>query len=72
MGREISRQETLDLVVQFVNQHFEEILSIDSSAPMLSPEKAEKIIKRAEKFKDTYYNEKELFSNSEDDGIYSH
>ena len=72
LGRKISQQETLDLCIQFATQHFEEILSGASSIPMLSPEKVEKIIKRAEKYKDTYYNEKESFSNPEDEDIYSH
>jgi len=72
LGRKISQQETLDLCIQFANQHFEEILSGASSIPMLSPEKVKKIIKRAEKYKDTYYNEKESFSNPEDEDIYSH
>jgi hypothetical protein len=72
LGRKISQQETLDLCVQFANQHFEEILSVAASSPMLSPEKADKIIKRAEKYKDTYYNAKETFSNPEDEDIYSH
>lgn len=72
LGRKISQQETLDLCIKFANQHFEEILSIAASIPMLSPEKAEQIIKRAEKYKDTYYNEQESFANPEDDAIYSH
>jgi len=71
LGRKISQQETLDLCVQFANQHFEEILSIASSIPMLSPEKAVQIIKRAEKYKDTYYNEQVSFANPEDEDIYS-
>lgn len=72
LGRKISQQETLNLCIQFANQHFEEILSIASSTPILSPEKAEIIIKRAEKYKNTYYNENESFVNPEDEEIYSH
>jgi len=72
LGRKISQQETLDLCIQFANQHFEEILAIAGSIPMLSPEKAEQIIKRAVKYKNTYYSENESFANPEDDEIYSH
>ncbi|HMF33253.1 MAG TPA: hypothetical protein VKK79_17640 [Candidatus Lokiarchaeia archaeon] len=71
LGRKISQQETLDLCVQFANEHIEDILVRASSVPMLTPEKAEEIISRNEEYKDTYYNEQESFSRSDDDEIYN-
>jgi hypothetical protein len=71
LGRKISQQETLDLCIQIADQHFEEILALASATPSLSPEKANKILKRIEKYKDTYYNAEETFSNLEDEEIYN-
>jgi hypothetical protein len=71
LGRKISQQETLDLCIQFANHHFEDILALAAAFPSLSPEKAKRILKRIEAYKDTYYNENEAFSNPEDEEIYN-
>ncbi len=71
LGRKISQQETLDLCIHYAAEHFEEIAAKASETPMLSPKKAEEIIARIEKFKDTYYNPHESFPNPEDNDIYS-
>lgn len=72
LGRKISQQETLDLCLRFSSQNFEEILALASSTPMLNPERAEKIIEKFEKFKDTPYDQYATFNNSEDNDIYLH
>lgn len=71
LGRKISQQETLDLCIKVADQHFEEILALAAATPSLSPEKAKNILKRIEKYKDTYYNVNESFSNPEDEEIYN-
>ncbi|MFX1296255.1 MAG: hypothetical protein ACFFD2_15570 [Promethearchaeota archaeon] len=71
LGHKVTQQETLDLCILYASKNFEDILALASSAPMLSPEKAEKIIKTFEKFKDTSYNKKATFPRSEDEDIYS-
>jgi len=70
LGRKITQQETLDLCLKYSTQNFEEILALASSTPMLNPEKAEKIIKKFEKFKDTPYDQNATFNNSDDNDIY--
>ena len=72
LGRKISQQETLDLCLKYSTQNFEEILALASTTPMLNPERAEKIIKRFERFKDTPYNQDATFNNPEDNDIYLH
>lgn len=71
LGRKITLQETIDLCIQHANNHFEELLAIASSTPMLSPERAEEIIKRFEKFRDTPYDKNATLLNPEDEEIYS-
>ena len=68
----MDQRETLDLCVQFANEHLDDIITETSSVPMLTPELAEGIIARNEKFKDTYYNEHESFANSDDEDIYNY
>jgi len=70
LGRKISQQETLDLCIKYSTQNFEEILDLASSTPLLNPERAEKIIERFERFKDTPYNQEATFNNPEDNDIY--
>ena len=71
LGRKISQQETLDLCMLYANKNFEDILSLASDVPSLSPAKAEEIIQQFEEFKGTPYNKKAKFPHSEDEEIYS-
>ncbi len=68
--RKITQQETLNLCLKYSIQNFEEILELASSIPMFIPEKAEKIIKRFERFKDTPYDQNATFNNPDDNDIY--
>ncbi len=70
LDRKITQQETLDLCLKYSAKNFEEILALASSTPMLIPERAEKIIKRFEKFKDTPYDQNATFNNPDDNDIY--
>jgi len=72
LGRKITQQKTLDLCLKYSTQNFEEILALASSTPMLNPERAEKIIERFDKFKDTPYDQNATFNNPDDNDIYLH
>jgi len=71
LGRKITQQETIDLCIEYAIENFEDILLIASSTPQLTPKKAEKIIKKFEKYKGTTYDEEAKFLSSEDNDIYS-
>ncbi len=71
LGRKISQQDTLDLCVRYSTDHFEDILQMASSTPMLSPEKAECIIQKFEKYANTPYRAKENFDSDVDNDLYS-
>ncbi len=71
LGRKISQQETLDLCILNATNNFEDILQLASTIPKLSPEKAERIIKKFEAYADSYYNPEEKFDSSIDNDIYS-
>ena len=70
LGREITQQETLNLCLKYSIQNFEEIIEFASSTPSLNPKRAEKIIKRFEKFKDVPYDQNATFDNPDDNDIY--
>ncbi len=70
LGWKITQQETLDLCLKFSTQNFEGILALASSTPMLNPEKAEKIIERFKRFKNTSYDQNATFNDLDDNDIY--
>ena len=70
LGRKITQQEILDLCLKYSTQNFKGILTLASSTPMLNPERAEKIIERFERFKDTPYDHNATFNNPDDNDIY--
>jgi hypothetical protein len=71
LGRKITQQETLDLCVEYANAHFDDILQMVDSEPILTPEKAEKILKTFEKYNDTYYDPDAKFESDLDNDAYS-
>lgn len=71
LGRKITQQETLDLCIQYASDHFESILQRASSTPMLSIEKAERIIQKFEKYADTPYQINEKFESEIDNDVYT-
>ena len=70
-GRQISKQEVLDICVEFANVHFEEMIRTASLIPILTPEIADEIIKTFEKFKDTLYNPNAKSGSDIDNDVYS-
>lgn len=71
LGRKVTQQETLDLCLLYATRNFEDILALAESTPSLSPEKAQKIIEKFQKFKNTPYDKKAKFPRAEDEEIYS-
>jgi hypothetical protein len=71
LGRKISQQETLDICVEYAQNHFDDILSIASTIPILTPDQAEEILAEVEQFKGTPYNPRAKFSSRNDEDIYN-
>ena len=52
------------------NQNFDKLVQIISQIPLLTPEKARRIIEKRNKLKDVPYNYNAKFENEEDNEIY--
>ena len=70
-GRKISKQEIIDICIEFANVHFDEILRTTSLIPILTPEIVDYIIETFEKFKDTPYDPNTKFASDIDNDAYS-
>lgn len=67
MGRKLTQQETLDYCVKLGNQNIESLIEIAFDIPILTPEKAEAIIRECDKLSDVPYNQNAKFGNIDDD-----
>lgn len=70
LGRKVTQQETIDLCIEYATANFEQILALASNIPMLSPKKAEEIIKKFEKYADSPYTLNEKYGSEIDQDIY--
>ena len=71
LGRKISQQETLDLCINFAEDHLDELMLRINNLPRIDSEKASAIKKKFNKYRGTPYDVNAKFDSACDNDAYS-